>query len=154
MEIPEIDWGQTFDYLLHMFFAYALALPAALDREFRSNSAGIRTYPLVAIGACGFLLVGDSVLADPDMNAHLMKGLIGGLGFLGGGAILKSDGGVVGMATAASIWNTGAIGMAVAYKRYEIALVLALLNFITFRIGGSVKETLDTDEAGGHDSGR
>ena len=59
--------------------------------------------------------------------------IITGMGFLGGGAILKSDGSVTGTATAASLWMTGAIGIAVAFHRYEIASVLALINFLTLR---------------------
>jgi putative Mg2+ transporter-C (MgtC) family protein len=56
------------------------------------------------------------------------------MGFIGGGAILKNKGSVKGTATAASLWMTGAIGIAVAFHRYEIAIVLALLNFLTLRI--------------------
>jgi putative Mg2+ transporter-C (MgtC) family protein len=55
------------------------------------------------------------------------------MGFLGGGSILKSKGSVTGTATAASLWMTGAIGIAVAFHRYEIAIVMALLNFLTLR---------------------
>lgn len=144
--MPDIDWVQILAYLGQLLAAYVLALPVALDREVESKSAGLRTYPLVAVGSCGFMLVGNAVLPNQDMNAHLMKGLIGGLGFLGGGAILKNKQGVSGMATAASIWNTGAIGMAVAYSRYEIAIVLSLLNFLTLRIGSEVKETVNGDD--------
>ncbi len=143
--MSEIDWGQTLDYLLHLLAAYLLALPCALDREQESRSAGLRTFPLVAVGACGFLLVGASFLSDETANARLMQGLIGGLGFLGGGAIIKYKGNVIGMATAASIWNTGALGMAIAYNRFEIAIVLSLLNFLTLRVGKSVKQLTDLE---------
>ena len=136
------DWSLAGDHLIHLLVAYMLALPAAWDREKQSRSAGLRTFPLVAVGSCAFLLVGRSFLGDEIANARLMQGLIGGLGFLGGGAILKDGGTVVGMATAASIWNTGALGMAVAYQRYEIAVVLAILNFITLRVGLTVKEVI------------
>ncbi|MGK0190116.1 MAG: putative Mg2+ transporter-C (MgtC) family protein [Verrucomicrobiales bacterium] len=134
-----MDIGQTMEYLWLLAVAYVLALPTAWDREKESRSAGLRTYPLVAIGACGFLLVGKSFFDDPTPNARLMQGLIGGLGFLGGGAILKDKGSVLGMATAASIWNTGAIGMAAAYERFEIAVILCVLNFATLRIGTRIK---------------
>ncbi|NNC87140.1 MAG: MgtC/SapB family protein [Akkermansiaceae bacterium] len=149
----DLDWGQILDHASHLAVAYVLALPSALDREAASRSAGLRTYPLVAIGACAFLLVGESFLVDPTANARLMQGLIGGLGFLGGGAILKSQGNVIGMATAASIWNTGAVGMAVAYNRYEIAIVLAVLNFATLRLGRKFKKDLDLAGDGEADDG-
>ena len=59
----------------------------------------------------------------------MLQGLITGIGFIGGGAILKSSG----TATAASIWNTGLIGMAVAFGRFEIAIFMSLINFVTLR---------------------
>ena len=69
-----------------------------------------------------------------------MQGLITGIGFIGGGAILKSNGSVRGTATAASIWNTGLIGVAVAFHRYEIAILLALINVVTLRFVRKFKE--------------
>ena len=63
-----------------------------------------------------------------------------GIGFIGGGAILKSDGTVRGTATAASVWNTGAIGGAVAFERYEIAIVLAAVNFAALRWLAQLKQ--------------
>lgn len=128
--------------------SYLLALPCAMEREKHARSAGLRTFPLVAIGSCSFLLVGETFLGiGADENARLMQGLIGGLGFLGGGAILKNKGSVVGMATAASIWNTGAIGMAVAYNRFEIAIALCLANLVTMRIGDGLKNVVDTEDS-------
>ena len=62
-----------------------------------------------------------------------MYGLMSGIGFIGGGAILKTDRNVSGTATAAAIWSTGAIGMAVAFHRYEIAISLSLVTFFTLR---------------------
>lgn len=55
------------------------------------------------------------------------------------GAILKEKGSVGGTATAASLWNTGAIGMAVAWNRFEIAILLSFLNFVTLRLLGGLK---------------
>ena len=87
----------------------------------------------MAVAACGYTLVGISVLDSTDAEARVVEGLITGVGFIGGGAILKSKGSVTGTATAASIWNTGLIGMAVAYQRYEVALLMSMINFVTLR---------------------
>ena len=114
--------------------SYVLALPVAWDREKESRSAGLRTFPLVAIAACGYMLVGIQVLNTTDAESRVVYGIIAGMGFIGGGAILKDRNSVAGTATAASLWLTGAIGVAVAFSRYEIALVLSLLNFATLRI--------------------
>ena len=129
----DIDWNQIGANLVHLGLAYILALPIAMDRERESRSAGLRTFPLVAISACGYMLVGISVLDSTDAEARVLQGLVTGIGFIGGGAILKSKGSVTGTATAASIWNTGLIGIAVAFARYEIALLLSLINVVTLR---------------------
>ncbi|MDX1680296.1 MAG: MgtC/SapB family protein [Akkermansiaceae bacterium] len=134
--LPEtFQWSQVWNHLIHLGVAYLLALPVAYDREQSARSAGMRTFPLVGVASCGFILTGISVINTAGGHARLMQGIMTGLGFIGGGAILKNEQRVRGMATAASIWTTGAIGMAVAYRRYEIALVLALVNFISLRFG-------------------
>lgn len=129
----EINWHTVVDHTVHLGLAYLLALPVAFDRDRESRGAGLRTFPLVAIAACGYTLVGIAVLHSSDAEARVLQGLITGIGFIGGGAILKSKGNVTGTATAASIWNTGLIGIAVAFGRYEIAMLLSLINFITLR---------------------
>jgi putative Mg2+ transporter-C (MgtC) family protein len=131
--VLEIDWQTVLTSLSQLGIAYLLALPVAWDREHEARSAGIRTFPLVSVAACGYMLVGIQVLDSTDAESRVLYGIITGMGFLGGGAILKSDGSVTGTATAASLWMTGAIGIAVAFHRYEIAAVLALINFLTLR---------------------
>ena len=106
----DIDWQITLVSLYQLGIAYALALPVAWDREQEARSAGLRTFPLVSIAACGYMLVGIQVLSSTDAESRVLYGIITGMGFLGGGAILKSKGSVSGTATAASLWMTGAIG--------------------------------------------
>jgi len=136
----DIDWHVILTTLSQLGIAYALALPVAWDREHEARSAGLRTFPLVSLAACGYMLVGIQVLDSTDAESRVLYGIITGMGFLGGGAILKSKGSVTGTATAASLWMTGAIGVAVAFHRYEIALVLALLNFLTLRYVTELKD--------------
>lgn len=154
MDFPVIDWTRIGSHFLHIGVAYVLALPVALDREKSSQSLGLRTFPLVAVASCGYVLVAARVLeGSMDSQSRILQGLITGIGFIGGGAILKDRGGVQGTATAASIWNTGAIGAAVAFSRYEIALVLSAINFVTFRWLTPMKGKLnDSDEQGDKDS--
>jgi putative Mg2+ transporter-C (MgtC) family protein len=90
------------------------------------------------------MLLAISVLgSSSESTSRIIQGLITGIGFIGGGAILKDRGGVHGTATAASIWNTGAIGAAVAFRRYEIALVLSLINFATLRLLTPLKRNVN-----------
>ena len=133
MNLPDIDWSLVVSHLVHLAIAYALALPIAWDREKEVRGAGLRTFPLVAVASCGYVMVALSVLTGSDAHSRVLYGLMTGMGFIGGGAILKKGASVQGTATAASIWNTGAVGAAVAWGRYEIAIVLSLLNFVTLR---------------------
>jgi putative Mg2+ transporter-C (MgtC) family protein len=114
--------------------AFVLALPIAWDREHKERSAGLRTFTLVAVSTCGFLMAARSSLGpSADAESRVWQGLLTGIGFIGSGAILKTDGAVRGTATAASIWNTAAVGASVAYANYDIAVVLSLANFAVLR---------------------
>ena len=124
--------------------AYLLALPIGWEREQVQHSVGLRTFPLVAMASCGYVLLADTVSGgDAAARSHIIQGLTTGIGFIGGGAIMRGRGNVHGTATAASIWNTGVIGAAVAEKRIEIAVILSLLNLITLRLMVPVKERAD-----------
>ncbi|HKL64220.1 MAG TPA: MgtC/SapB family protein [Woeseiaceae bacterium] len=144
----DVAWPQVLFHLGQLALAWILSLPVAWDRERESRGAGLRTFPLVAVAACGYTLVGISVLTSTEAESRILQGLITGIGFIGGGAILKSGGSVSGTATAASIWNTGLIGMAVAFHRYEVALVMALINFVTLRYVQRFKQD-ETDVGAG-----
>ena len=141
LELPDISWARVVTNLFQLAIAYVLALPIALNREAYSRSAGVRTFPLVAVATCGYMLLGVSVLSADEPQARVLHGIITGMGFIGGGAILKHKGKVAGVATAAALWSTGAIGVAVAMARYEIAIVLSVVNFLTLQfLAPPVKE--------------
>jgi len=142
----------TFSFDLHLLWittlrlglAYLFALPTGWWSEKEGHAVGIRTFPLVAMASCGYLMIIQA--AGPDglaATSRVLQGLVAGIGFVGGGAILKDGMSVHGTATAASIWNFGAIGAAVAMGRYEIALVLSVLNLVTMRALVPLKKKLD-----------
>ncbi len=125
------QWMQVVENLARVLAALALALPIGWEREHGSSSLGLRTLPVVAMAACGFALVGRwAPGADAESQARIIQGIASGVGFIGGGAILKSGMTVRGTVTAATIWNAGAIGIAVAYGSEEVAIVLAVMNFL------------------------
>lgn len=128
-----IDTDTLIFHLSHLSIAYALAFPLGYNRECSKLSSGLRTFPLVAIAACGYALVGMSILETTDAEAKVIAGIITGIGFIGGGAIIKGTSSASGTSTAAGIWNTGLIGLAVAFQRYEIALLISIINFLTFK---------------------
>lgn len=141
-EFQSIRWVEAPVHLFRLVVAYLLALPTALDRERFDRSAGLRTFPLVAVGSCGYMLIGQQMMNTDEAHSRIIYGIITGIGFIGGGAILKSDGGVHGTATAASIWTMGAIGIAVAWQRYEIAFMLSAIGYITLRTAKPLKPYL------------
>ena len=135
--------GLTFDIVPHLgalVAAYLLALPIGWDREKGERSAGLRTFPLVAIASCGFIQATETLTAgSPEATARIVEGLITGMGFIGGGAILVVKASVRGTATAASLWATGAIGTSVGVGAYDVAIVLAIMTFLTLRLNANLK---------------
>lgn len=145
--MPDLSWERMADNLLRLVLAYLLALPVAWDREQQERTAGLRTFPIVALASCAFMLIaGELWHGDPGAEARILQGLMTGIGFIGGGAILKQDSRVKGTATAASIWATGGIGTAVAYGRWEIAVPLSLAVFLTLRALTPLKRTPEDGE--------
>lgn len=147
--LSTVDLATILQYILQLSVAFLLAMPIAWEREHSTRIMGLRTFPLVALGSCAYILIGDNVIGDsPDARARLIQGLVSGLGFIGGGAILKKNDGdgdhVQGTATAASVWTTGAVGTAVGFHRYEIAIVVVLLNFVILWWMSTLKSKLDT----------
>jgi putative Mg2+ transporter-C (MgtC) family protein len=130
-----LDKFQIGVHFLTLAAAFVLAVPIGWDREKRTRSAGLRTFPLVALASCGFVQASESLMVgSPDGMSKVIEGVITGIGFIGGGAILREHGSVRGTSTAASIWATAAIGAATAYGRYEIAVVLSVIIFATLRV--------------------
>lgn len=133
-QLISIDLELAASHLLRLVAAFLLALPIGWDREKATRNLGLRTFPLVAMASAGFILVARTIVAPGDpQQLRVLAGLMTGIGFLGGGAIVKKGLTVVGTATAASIWCTAAVGAAVAHGRLEIAVALTLVNFLTLR---------------------
>ncbi|PYT02022.1 MAG: hypothetical protein DMF63_02510 [Acidobacteria bacterium] len=138
------DWRQTLIDFLRIALAFILAVPIGWERHESKRNIGLRTFPIVAVGACGFMLiVKDLNGSNAETHARLLQGLIGGIGFIGGGAILKQESNVRGLATAASIWCTGAIGAAVAFGREEIAVLLSSIMFLVLWTLSPIVENAD-----------
>lgn len=128
-------------HIISLAVAYALAFPIGWDRESEERSAGLRTFPLVAIASCGLIQASEGLThGNPEAMARIIEGLITGMGFIGGGAILRLKDSVKGTATAASLWVTGAIGIAVGLGVYDVAIVLALVTIFTLRALAPLKQ--------------
>lgn len=139
------SWQEIWYNFTHVAIAYVLTASIGWERERQAHSAGVRTFPIVGMASCGYLLI---LGGQPDTAAEsrLLQGLITGIGFIGGGAILKEGANVRGTATAASVWNAGVIGAAVAMNHYGIAVTLALLNLFTLSALLPLKRWLDRNQ--------
>jgi len=104
-----------------------------LEREYKGKGAGLQTYSLVALGSCLFTIISfelfnfftikSGISFDPS---RIIQAIAIGIGFIGAGVIFRQPGGVVGLTTAAGLWTTAAIGIAVGVKFYALALVTTL----------------------------
>jgi putative Mg2+ transporter-C (MgtC) family protein len=140
------DLKQIVIDFLRIAIAFLIAVPIGWERLQSERSLGLRTFPIVAIGACGFVLITKQISgSNAESEARIIAGLLSGIGFIGGGAILKKGGNVRGLATASSIWVTGAIGAAVALGREEIALILSLITFCTLRMLTPIVQNSNSD---------
>lgn len=143
----DLDLSLIAEHLARIMAAFGLAFPLGWERGAGRASAGFRTFPIVAMASCGYALLAQSLPgANAESLTRMIQGLLAGIGFVGGGAILKQEGHVRGLVTAASIWNTGAIGIAVALHRLEIAILLSVVNFLALLLLTPITEKASADE--------
>lgn len=141
-EIPILDM------LARLIVASGLALCLGLERELRGKPAGLRSHMLVSLGSCTFIIVGMSVLfaageggersASIDPN-RVVEGVIGGIGFLGAGSIIRSGGHIQGITTGASIWLAGAVGVAAGINNFPLAGMVTIMGLIIMVILGRLE---------------
>jgi putative Mg2+ transporter-C (MgtC) family protein len=126
-----VDFGRLVHVAIRLLVAAALGGALGYQRESVGKSAGMRTYMLVTVGAAFFVVVPQLEGMDLGGLSRVLQGIIAGIGFLGGGAILKltSDKEVIGLTTAAGIWLAAAIGVAAGLGRIGTALLATLLAY-------------------------
>lgn len=139
--IASLDWGET---ALRLAAAAALGGVLGLEREIDGQDAGFRTHILLALGAAlfGILSVGafDVFVAERDESnvvvdvTRIASYVAAGVGFIGGGAILKHAGVVKGVTTATSIWATAAIGLAAGLGFWSGAVVATLVALVALAL--------------------
>ncbi len=124
------------------------------EREAQDKPAGLKTHILVALGTCGFTLVSAKLMQNAQGQAELLEAdpvrviqaIATGIGFLGAGAIMRAGGQVRGLTTAASIWVTSAVGVAVGFGFYSMGGGLVAFALITLIVMRSVEGRFDPGE--------
>jgi putative Mg2+ transporter-C (MgtC) family protein len=122
--------GPEMEGFLRVILAGALGALIGLQREIEGKPAGIRTYGLVAIGAATFTAVGIVAMGNGDPASRVAAQIITGIGFLGAGTILHMKDRVLGLTTAAGLWVSAAVGMAVGSGLYLIGTGTAIAVFL------------------------
>lgn len=114
--------------VLSLFLGYVIGY----ERELRQKDAGISTHTLVIAGSMVFTIL--SAIVDPHSTSRIAASVVAGIGFLGAGLILKEGTSVKNLTTAASVWYAAAIGMALGFGYYGIAIVAAVVGALVPRI--------------------
>lgn len=136
-----------------LILAIVLGALIGLEREYKGKGAGLQTYSLVALGTCLFTIVSfqlfdfftvkSGISFDPS---RIIQAVAIGIGFIGAGVIFRQPGGVVGLTTAAGLWTTAAIGVAVGVRFYFLALVTTLAAILILAGLGMLEEKIFKDK--------
>ena len=112
-----------------VLLSIVLSAIVGIDRERSDHPAGLRTHILVGMGSCVFTILSIHAFSGGD-TSRVAAQIVSGLGFLGAGAILKDRGRVKGLTTAAGLWSTAAIGMAVGVGAWLLAIIVTVFIWI------------------------
>ena len=125
--------GYEFEFLLKLFVSVVAGFVIGTEREGRGKPAGVSTQSFVIGGSMIFTFL--SIIMEPTAPSRIAAQIVSGIGFLGAGIILKSDGGkVTNLTTAASIWFAASIGMAIGFGWYLIALLALVYAVLVPRL--------------------
>lgn len=124
--------GKELNFLFDIFLCLTIGFIIWVERESRGKDAGISTNSFVIFGAMLFTFL--SVNVDPNSASRIAAQIVSGVGFLGAGLIIKDGTDIRNLTTAASIWFSAAIGMAVGFGFYFIALMAAITAVIIPRM--------------------
>lgn len=119
-----------------LILAAILGAVIGIEREINNRAAGFRTHIIVSVGACLIMLIGIDGIGKFSSDtardtARIAGKVISGIGFLGAGTILQKKNAVTGLTTAATLWLSAAIGLAVGIGYYEGAIIATVICLVT-----------------------
>jgi putative Mg2+ transporter-C (MgtC) family protein len=123
-----MDISIYFEEAAQVSFAFVIGAVIGIEREFRSKPAGFRTMILICVGSCLYTILSKE--ANATSNDRIASNIVTGIGFIGAGVIFKEGITVNGLTTAALIWITAALGMAIGYHNYPLAVVVSVMVVI------------------------
>jgi len=133
--------------VIAMLVSTLLGTLVGLERQIGRKPAGLRTHVLVCLGSTMFVLLAPHAVRDiggPNLDpTRIIHGVITGVGFLGAGSIIRQEGFVHGLTTAASVWMVSAVGVAVGVHAYGLAVTGAILALVVLEIFRRVEKMSD-----------
>ena len=135
------------EIIFQLILATFLGALIGLEREYKRKEAGLQTYSLVALGTCLFTIISfelfnffldrTGISFDPS---RIIQAVAIGIGFIGAGVIFRQPAGIIGLTTAAGLWATAAIGIAVGVKLYFLAIFTTFLALLVLAGFGLLEE--------------
>ena len=128
---------------IRLLLAAGLGAAIGIEREYRQKAAGLRTNILIALGSALFTTVSVEMVPAGVDPSRVAAQIVTGIGFLGGGAILRSGRSVHGMTTAVTIWVNAAVGMAVGAGLFAMAIVATVITLAALALLRPVETYLE-----------
>jgi putative Mg2+ transporter-C (MgtC) family protein len=128
----ELSWRWEVLLALRVLAAAILGGIVGWQREHVGRAAGVRTFAAVSLGSCLFGLM--STMSGPSEGGRIAAQVVTGIGFLCAGVILRDQGRIIGLTTAATLWATAAVGLAIAYGWFLLAVLVTILLFILLAV--------------------
>lgn len=125
-----MNWADEALLVARVLLAALLGGLVGWQREHIGRQAGVRTFAAVSVGSCMFGLISLALSGD----TRIASGVVTGVGFLCAGVILREEGHIIGLTTAATLWATASVGLAIAYGRYVLGSLVALILLILLAI--------------------
>lgn len=141
------DYQQVIRVVIRLIAAVILGAVIGYERERAGKAAGLRTHMLVTLGTCTVVLASAGHEMTTEGMSRVIQGIVTGIGFLGAGTILKlnNERDIQGLTTAAGIWMTCTIGIAVGLGELGLALMASVITVIVLAAIGRVEEAVDDD---------
>ncbi len=133
-----MDFSSVTPFVVQLTVAMLLGMAIGAERTLARKAAGLRTYGIVALGSCLFVVMGlasaETLGISGSDITRIIAGIVTGIGFLGGGVIILREESAVGLTTAAGLWVAAGIGATVGMELYAIAFAATILTLIAFTV--------------------
>src|SRR5947209_43652 len=120
----------AYEMALRLGLSFVFGSAIGIERQWYHKTAGLKTNALVAVGACAFALIVSNELGQNVLLSQVAGGIVTGIGFIGGGVILRHGNSVQGVNSAATLWATASIGMGLGLGRYEVSIFVFVLVMV------------------------